>query len=128
MVLTTPTAIAAEEGQWIEKQALPTDRYNLGSVALNGEIYAIGGINSSNLYSSVEVYSPSTGQWSQGASLPEARGGAGVVASGGKIYVIGGRNESAVYDTVYIYDPPNGCMNRRRSNADNPLLSLDSCL
>jgi N-acetylneuraminic acid mutarotase len=72
---------------------MPTARQNLGVVAADGRIYAIGGTNetASTAYSTVEAYDPTSNTWSTVAPLPiavYAMGGA--ATADGKIYVAGG--------------------------------------
>ena len=86
---------------------MPTARYGLGAVYLNGIIYTIGGWDASfNGSSAVEAYNVATNTWATKASLPDARGYAFCFAYSGKIYVAGGQNASVQHmDTIFEYDP-----------------------
>jgi hypothetical protein len=88
-------------------------RYNVACVSgTDGTIYAIGGVNSSAVLSTIEVYSPSnpSAGWTVLAhSLNTARFGlAAAVDTSGNIYAIGGQNASGAYLTsVEVYNPSN---------------------
>lgn len=60
-------------------------------VGLDGQIYAIGGENGSEVLATVEVYNFATGLWSAGPSMSTARVNlAATMAPDGLIYAIGG--------------------------------------
>jgi N-acetylneuraminic acid mutarotase len=93
---------------------MPTARFGLAAVAVNGKIYAIGGRNygTNTVFNLVEVYDPSTNTWTSASSpnppapAPTARTGLGAVAVSGKIYAFGGiNNTNTVLNTVEVYDP-----------------------
>jgi len=93
-------------GSWATKPSLSIARYALTSSAVNGNIYAIGGVDSNNFVSSVtEQYSPATNAWSTKAPMPTALSGLASSATSSLIYVIGGWNGSAVVNTVEVYNP-----------------------
>jgi len=73
---------------------MPTARHHLAAVAVNGKIYAIGGMNSSSILNTVEVYDPSSSAWSTAASLFIGRSGLGAADANGFIYAIGGADTS----------------------------------
>src|SRR5260370_41528779 len=71
--------------------AMPTARDGLAAAAVNGKIYAIGGLGVSlNRLSTVEVYDSSSNSWSTMASMPTARAGLAAAAVNGTIYAIAG--------------------------------------
>jgi N-acetylneuraminic acid mutarotase len=100
---------------WFSGAPMPTARAALAAVALNGKIYAIGGVDPSGaVLNTVEVYDPATNSWGSAASMPTARDGLTATVVAGKIYAIGGctncspfeSNPSGVYlGTLEIYDP-----------------------
>ena len=96
-------------------------RQELGVAALDGKIYAVGGIDGSRqAMATVEVYDPSTDRWTQRASLPDPMHHVNVAASGGKLYVVGalsGASFDAIGDTL-VYDPG--------ADAWSPLTSMPS--
>ncbi|WP_287131374.1 kelch repeat-containing protein [Candidatus Cyanaurora vandensis] len=98
---------------WTRAVALPNPRSHLGSVALGGLIYAIGGQKSYDNYAitqpTVHVWDPANpGLWSPRASLPKPLShiGGSTFVVGNRILVLGGEiaHSSAVADT-WAYDP-----------------------
>jgi N-acetylneuraminic acid mutarotase len=98
---------------WTKKMDMPTPRMAISATAVNGKIYAVGGLSSFNPYkkvSTVEIYDPNTDTWEKGVDLPDARGVHVGALVDGKIYVIGGvsdwpNNGSAmVISTVEVFD------------------------
>lgn len=56
---------------------------NIGVVALDGLLYAVGGRDKNSFFDSVEVYNPITNSWTMlGTSMNIARHSAGVVTIG----------------------------------------------
>jgi N-acetylneuraminic acid mutarotase len=95
VALNTVEAYNPASNSWSTAASMPTPRWDLAVVAVNGKIYAIGGGgNNSNNYNglvnTVEVYDPSTNAWSTAApiSLPTYYLAAAQV--NGLIYAIGG--------------------------------------
>lgn len=95
---------------WQARAILSVARGDLSATALDGRIYAIGGMGS-NVTGTVEEYDPATNTWRLREYMPTPREGLGVVAPGnGKIYAVGGwtvssLGQSIYYDTVEEYDP-----------------------
>lgn len=89
---------------WVAKKAMPTARYGLGVVKVNGKIYAIGGGYDTTDLNKVEEYDPITNAWTSKGDMPTARRHFAAVECNGRIYVFGGKNES-ILDTVEEYDP-----------------------
>lgn len=81
---------------WTSGAPLPTPRCGLGTGALDGKIYAIGGrasVSGSAHYATVEVYDPATDSWSRKTDMPRAQAWFNVPsvrALDGRIYVLGG--------------------------------------
>lgn len=86
---TTVDARSEVTGEWATKANLKTARYNLGTAALNGKIYTIGGYTTA-VVKIVEEYNPETDLWTSKTSMPTARRSLGAIAVNGKIYAIGG--------------------------------------
>ncbi|AOY76010.1 Kelch repeat-containing protein [Clostridium formicaceticum] len=87
--------------QWKRKTNMPTARTNLGVAAVNGKIYAIGGLGGIN---KVEEYDPETDRWTTKANMPTGRYGLDVAVVNGKIYAIGGYNGGYI-NKVEEYNP-----------------------
>ena len=89
---------------------MPTARYHLGADAVNGVIYAVGGVavdpgtGSFKVIDSVEAYDPVTDSWTTKASMPTARADLGVVALNGLLYALGGGSGSILANNE-VYDP-----------------------
>jgi N-acetylneuraminic acid mutarotase len=109
MGLTLPQhvdATPAVNGCWYYRSDMPTLLRARAAVALNGEIYVIGGIDAQeNRVGAVDVYEPNTDSWSSAAPLNTPRGWLVAAAVGGRIYAIGGNNGSTKLGTVEAYNP-----------------------
>ncbi|WP_224489993.1 Kelch repeat-containing protein [Robertkochia flava] len=96
---------------WRQKAELPEARNHLGGVALNGNIYAIGGQfghdGSHKDVALFHVYNSTSDTWRQLADLPVnlSHIEAGVFAFENRIYVVGGESNSRATDTIFVYDP-----------------------
>jgi N-acetylneuraminic acid mutarotase len=92
---------------WISKADMPTGRFLLGAVAVNGIIYAIGGHNATSTLATVEAFDPATNTWSTKAPMNTARYGMYVGVVNGKIYVAGGSDINSLTATASVesYDP-----------------------
>ena len=104
-LLNCPSVSYAKEGKWTQKADMPTPRLQLATVVVDGQIYAIGGLNGGPR-STLEVYNPQGNIWLKKADMPTPRGGIAASAVNGKIYVFGGhRINFEPLDTVQMYDP-----------------------
>jgi N-acetylneuraminic acid mutarotase len=92
-----------------DRASMNVARWDHAGVALNGKVYAIGGVNQTAggfaVQNAVEEYDPGTDSWTLKAPLPTARTGLVAVASGGRIYAIGGFDGTQVVNIVESYDP-----------------------
>ena len=86
-VLALPERVAAE--QWTQKADMVNPRLFFSVVAVEKEIYVVGGMLAAPI-DSVEAYVPETDTWTQKASLPTPRAGVATCVVNGKIYAIGG--------------------------------------
>ncbi len=75
---------------WTRKADMPTPRWGLGTCAIDGRIYAIGGRIGYDVCAANEVYDPITDVWTAEALMQQKRNGAFVCAIEDKIYAIGG--------------------------------------
>ncbi len=69
---------------------MPTAVQFATSVALNGELYVIGGNNGTNYVANVQVYDPHKNKWKTLASLPSAIGFSGGAVAYGLVFMEGG--------------------------------------
>ena len=99
--------------KWSHKtKPMPTARYLLRAVTLDGQIYAVGGVVGDNqpFSSALERYDPITDRWTGLRSMSVGRGNPGVaVAEDGRIIVVGGAGGVAGHGTplqsVEEYNP-----------------------
>ncbi|MDP2123512.1 MAG: kelch repeat-containing protein [Parvibaculum sp.] len=95
-------------GAWLSGPSMPAARAGHGLVAVDGQLYAIGGRGEGA--SRVFVYDPGRDRWSvSGSPMPSPRVASAYVAGGGLIYAIGGLDSAgAASSRVDIFDPSNG--------------------
>jgi N-acetylneuraminic acid mutarotase len=86
--IAVPYVLGAEDS-WKTK-ASTMQRRELGVIAVNGKVYAIGGMNRENCLNNNMEYDPKTDKWTSKASMLTARANVAVAAYQNKIYVIGG--------------------------------------
>jgi hypothetical protein len=111
--LSSLTSRAQTSGTWAGIGSMTTARYAFSAVQLtNGKVLAAGGIGTTGLLASAELYDPLTGAWSPTGNLKVAR--AYYVATllrNGQVLVAGGCTESvcsAGTPTAEIYSPNTG--------------------
>ena len=96
---------------WKADDPLPIARNHLGGVALNGNIYAVGGQfghdGGNEDVPFVHVYSTDSGDWERLADMPLALSHfeAGIFVFENRIYVVGGISPNGAQDTIFVYDP-----------------------
>ena len=84
--------------RWQTRAAMPTARAYLSAAALNGLVYAVGGVAGGLTdLATVEAYDPATNTWAAKAPMPTARGGLAVIGvnggapgCGGYLFALGG--------------------------------------
>ena len=117
--------------RWQSVAPMPTSRLYLGAAALDGLIYAVGGMPGQAVdLAVVEAYNPTTNSWSTRRSMSNARAGLAVVgvnsgeaACGGGLYALGGgwSNYTSTVErynpTTNSWDPVSGLLVPRRSLA-----------
>jgi hypothetical protein len=62
---------------WSAKAPMATPRFSLAAAAVNGIVYAMGGVGPGAWASSVEKYNPGTGSWTTVGQMATPREGAG---------------------------------------------------
>ena len=118
-VTITKPGEAESSNPWTPKSSMPTPRYDLGVVAVNGKIYAIGG-RTGKVYQGEyaplrtnEMYDPVSNTWTTKALMPTARFYFGIAVVMNKIYVFGGQRGYNMSDaggpilcpSTEVYDP-----------------------
>jgi N-acetylneuraminic acid mutarotase len=95
---------------WQTEAPMPYPVTDLQANVIDGKIYCIGGVNSSNVGSTAnQVYDPATNTWSENAPLPTATFDYASAVCDGKIYIINGIWWESDYglDLNQIYNPQN---------------------
>ena len=100
---------------WTLKADMPTPRSYLSTSVMDGKIYAIGGMSSSNeqgRLETVEVYDPATDTWTKTESINHARSCTAISVVNGEIYAMGGRGWSGIQNqpdpylsSVEVFNP-----------------------
>jgi N-acetylneuraminic acid mutarotase len=100
----------ATHGPWTPVAPMPTARSELTAAALDGRIYAAGGIAQWGTTAAFEAYDPATDRWEELPPLPEAVHHLAAAAtnerwprSRAKLYVVGGVGPGS--KDLWIYDP-----------------------
>jgi hypothetical protein len=106
-----------DTGYWSIMEPMKTRRYLFDAVAIEGQIYAIGGMmeprdcpkNDSDQYSryleTMEVYDTSTDTWKiSSQKMSNRRSGCSVFARGSKITVLGGCDEKLFVQAIETFD------------------------
>ncbi|XP_007979289.1 kelch-like protein 17 isoform X3 [Chlorocebus sabaeus] len=119
-------------GTWTSVAAMSTRRRYVRVATLDGNLYAVGGYDSSSHLATVEKYEPQVNAWSSVASMLSRRSSAGVAVLEGALYVAGGNDGTSCLNSVERYSPKAGAwesvapMNIRRSTHD--LVAMDGWL
>ena len=106
----TPSSVADDEVGPVWQALAPLAggaRQETAVVALNGEIYVLGGFDArGRIVAAVEAYDPQRDRWRTLADLPVPLHHANAAVTGGKIYVVGFLTGAFVADgRTFIYDP-----------------------
>ena len=90
---------------WKTGAPVPVAVVNPAAAVLGGDIYLVGGYNSSGSLADLQIYNPKTNTWSTGPSLPTATdtGAAAVVSN--ELYFIGGSHSGVYTNAVWAYSP-----------------------
>jgi hypothetical protein len=105
--LTNVEAYDPASNIWMtNKASMPTARHGLGVGAVNGILFAIGGINvTGGIVGKVEAYDPvGDTWWTNKTPMPTPRAHFSVAVVNGVIYAIGGNN-GVLVATVEAYNP-----------------------
>jgi hypothetical protein len=69
-VFSSASASYSVENIWVPKSPMSQTRFSLGVVAVDGQIYAIGGFTQSGYLGTNERYDPVTDTWTTLTSMP----------------------------------------------------------
>ncbi len=100
-------------GVWEEIAPLPTPRFALEAVVMDGKIVTFGGVaftpEGFNNFSHLEIYDPASNSWSQPElHLPWTAAGAGACIADDKLFIFGGYSGDGISDHAACYDPASG--------------------
>src|SRR5262245_22471739 len=95
---------------WRSGPPMPTARSELTGAAVDGRIYAVGGIAQLGITPALQVFDPAASEWSRLASAPQGRHHAAMAALGGRLILTGGFDNlpfgaDDAADETWIYDP-----------------------
>jgi N-acetylneuraminic acid mutarotase len=128
MVNLPPQAKASDDsGVWNSLSSMPTPRAGLGVVALNGRIYAIGGVNVNATLNTVEEYNPAKNAWQTRSPMPTPRSGFAIAVYQGKIYAFGGLVGDVYVGNNEVYDPVNDTWETKAS-MPTPRADISACV
>ena len=101
----TSTQKYTVHNSWSTGTPVPVPVVNPAAAVLGGEIYLVGGYNSTGSLADVQIYNPTANTWSTGPALPVATdtGAAAVVAN--ELYFIGGSHTGVYSNAVWAYSP-----------------------
>ncbi len=107
LLLSNVACLSADE--WFKKADMPTARALFDAAALDGKIYAVGGMgnNFGLLYETMEEYDPFSDEWTKKSDMPRTRVGHSLAVVYGKIFVIGGHSQQDTLPVIDVYDPQN---------------------
>ncbi|HEU4881970.1 MAG TPA: DUF6519 domain-containing protein [Longimicrobium sp.] len=118
-------------GQWETRAPLPGPRCEMGAAALQGVLYAAGGLRPllSMTTAAMDAYDPGADAWTGCRRMGHGRANPGVAAAAGRLYVIGGRQPGLGHGRpsghAESYDPASG---RWKELDDVPTPRLDAAL
>lgn len=112
-------AWAQAQGMWASKAGMPTQRTGNAVVAVNLNVYSVGGqISPTDCapLSNFETYNATTNVWSVSPPMPTARFNAAAASLNGKLYVAGGQTDcSTAVPTLEMYDPVANAWSTKRT-------------
>ena len=94
-----------DQSSWNPLTSMPTARSGLGVTVVDGNIYAIGGLNGNLPVKTNEQYDPILNTWTVEQPMPTARSNAAIAVYDDKIYVIGGAVGEGFVGNNEVYDP-----------------------
>ncbi len=92
---------------WSDGPPMPARRHHLSLAALNGSVYALGGLEEITFSPKASCFRLDAGAsaWTPIAPLPNARGAAAAGAVDGRIVLAGGFGTGALLPLSLLYDP-----------------------
>jgi N-acetylneuraminic acid mutarotase len=100
--------VSGQDSNWEIGQPMPTNRTEITSEVIDGNIYVLGGADylKDGIMNVIEVYDPQTKTWSKAPPTPISIDHTASVSYNGKLYLVGGFLEDKTpTDRLFIYDP-----------------------
>ena len=95
IAIPSSQAYADDPRTWQFRSPMPTARTGVAAVALNGQVYVMGGLDAQGrIVDIVERYDPQTDTWHEAPRLRTPRYNSAAVIFEGNIFVIGGRDST----------------------------------
>lgn len=95
--LASTERFGTKQEKWVTLKPMNSPRFLLGTCAVDGLVYAVGGRNNEQSLDIVEVYDPKSKGWSLLAErMLESRNDFGLVARGNEIFCVGGRGVNSI--------------------------------
>jgi hypothetical protein len=94
--------------RWSARAPLPRAVFNHAAVALDGDLYVLGGFADGRERREVYRYDAATDRWTDVTLLPRPNHAFAAVAFRGEIWTIGGRRAEDVLREVWIWSPRTG--------------------
>ncbi|MGH7786421.1 MAG: Kelch repeat-containing protein, partial [Candidatus Binatia bacterium] len=94
-------------GTWTTTGGLPRPLHHIGTAALDGQLYSVGGFIRQSFSPATDVsrYDPTSGEWTAVAPLPAPRGALAVAVRDGLLYASGGSGPGGSVAEHSVYDP-----------------------
>ena len=89
---------------WYPLAPLHYERNSFPLVALDDNIYALGGETGGKSLKTVEFYDFGLDRWTESSNLPEPLSGHGAAVLNGEIYIVGSGKQDSCSDAVFKYD------------------------
>ena len=94
--LNTVEAYDPRTDTWTTRAPMPTARFSLSTSAVDGVMYAVGGMSNFTPLNVVEAYDPATDSWSSKTPMPTARYGFAFEEVDDLLYAIGGSRSVSI--------------------------------
>ncbi|WKX94094.1 hypothetical protein Q1695_011390 [Nippostrongylus brasiliensis] len=90
---------------WRAGPEMQRRRCGPGVTALNGTIFAVGGVDISETLREAEMLDPRQGEWISLPSMMNGRYRFGLAAANGLLYAVAGKSGNQFLNSVEVYDP-----------------------
>ncbi|WKX94092.1 hypothetical protein Q1695_011389 [Nippostrongylus brasiliensis] len=95
----------SQRNSWRVGPEMQRRRCALGVAALNGTIFAVGGLDISYVCRDAEMLDPRLGEWISLPSIKNSREDFALTAANGLLYAVAGKSGNQFLNSVEVYDP-----------------------